>query len=186
MGYKAIVRASYSKNLNRVIRGLNSLQKDRNKVIKYLEVGEKELLRKANQIDLNSPKKIEKLFLTTEIVKYEIERANELGLLTNAEAEYYKWKYDRLKDEIKAVLKQKAIQEAERKADELAMRKLRSIYGNLADDKILAGKRAMLRNKYVGYFESDRKINAILQAESSVLAKLRKLLLRKENEEVVV
>ena len=109
MGYKTIVRASYSKNLNRAIKNLKSLQRDRKKVLQYLEQGEKELLKKAKNITVkseNDEKKVEKLFLTTEAIKLEIDRAKKLGLLTNSEAEHYKWRYMQLKDEIKSIVKE--------------------------------------------------------------------------------
>ena len=191
LGYKTIVRASYSKNLNKAIKNLKSLQRDRKKVLQYLEQGEKELLRKAQSITVKSEsdeRKVEKLFLTTEAIKFEIDRAKELGLLTNSEAEHYKWRYTQLKDEIKSIIKENARKEAEKKADELALKQLREVYGNLAEHPILSGKRAMLRSKYMSYYSDDveKSEKAISKAESSVLTKLRNLLLRREKNEAEV
>lgn len=184
MGYKTIVRASYSKSLNRAVKNLQSLQRDRQKVLKFLEQGEKELLKKAKNITVKSEddeKKVEKLFLTTEAIKFEIDKANELGLLTNSEAEHYKWRYNQLKDEMRRIIRENTIKEINQKADELARKKLEERYGRLANHPILALKRAMLKSKYMSYYsdEIDRSDNIISKAESYALTKLRNLLTRR-------
>ncbi|AIU69456.1 hypothetical protein TEU_03335 [Thermococcus eurythermalis] len=188
MGYKRIVRASYSKNLNKAVRHLKSLQSDRKKVLKFLEQGEKELLRKAERTVVRSEadkRRVEKLFLIADAIKIEIDKAQRLGLLTNAEANHYKLRYSQLKEQMYGIIKDntkkvyenEAEQKAEAKATKFLGHKIKSpmwyILKNEFKQEALAEKRKQI----------DEKEELVDKAKVSAFKKLRDLIFRRENEE---